>query len=140
MAHNYDISTSRGKVRLLLDDTSTGSWTWDDSEIDAFLSMGSSNVAKSVAYGWRNVAASFKKLVTSRFFGEVYVDPSSARKAALAMASDYETLAVEDVEMQVTQLQQKIDFYGRIRTDYTETTAVTQSEFTDYAEDRWDAL
>lgn len=140
MAHTYEVSTSRGQVRLLLDDTTTGSWTWVDTEIDAFLSMASSNVFKATALGWRNVAASFKKLVTSRFFGEVYIDPSSARKAALAMAQEYEELAMQDTELQVTQLQQKIDYYGRIRTEYDLTTAVTQSEFTDFAEDRWDAL
>ena len=140
MAHTYDVTTNRGKVRLLLDDNSTGSWTWEDTEIDAFLSMGSSNIPKAVAYGWRNVAASFKKLVTSRFFGEVYIDPSSARKAALAMASDYEDLSMQDTELQVVQLQQRIDFYGRNRTDLDNTTAVTIGSFEDYEEDRWSAL
>jgi len=140
MAHTYDVSTSRGQVRLLLDDTVTGSWTWTDSEIDAFLTLGDQNVFQSAAVGWRNVAASFKKLITTRFFGEVYVDPTSARKAAMEMAKEYEELAQADASMQMTQLQQKIDLYGRDRTDYTLTTAYTESDFEDYTEKRWDAL
>ena len=140
MAHTYDVSTSRGQVRLLLDDTVTGSWTWLDTEIDAFLTLGDDSVLKATEYGWRNIAASFKKLITCRFFGEVYADPSSARKAAIEMANSYAELAMQGTELQVVQLQQKIDYYGRIRTEYDLTTAVTQSEFTDFAEDRWDAL
>lgn len=39
MAFTYDVSTARGKVRMLIPDSSTASYVFDDAEIDAFLSM-----------------------------------------------------------------------------------------------------
>ena len=140
MAHTYDPTTNRGTVRLLLDDTTTGSWTYTDAEIDRFLSLASDNIPKALEYGWRQVAASFKKLLTCRFFGEVYTDPSSARKAALEMARDYAQMAMADAGMQITQLQQRIDIYGRDKTDYNNASAKTLSDFEDYEVDQWNNL
>lgn len=53
MAFTYDNTTSRGKVRLLIGDTVTGTAIFDDSEIDAFLAMESANyrLAAATAFG-----------------------------------------------------------------------------------------
>lgn len=47
MAFTYDLSTSRGKVRLKIADTASTAYAFEDAEIDAFLSEGSSVVGAS---------------------------------------------------------------------------------------------
>lgn len=42
MAYTYDVSTSRGQVRLAIGDTSEAHAVFSDAEVDRFLSMGGS--------------------------------------------------------------------------------------------------
>jgi len=49
MAATYDVTTDRGKVRLLITDTDTSDPIFDDTEIDAFLSLNSSNILYAAA-------------------------------------------------------------------------------------------
>jgi len=49
MACTYDITTDRGKVRLIISDTSTTSCVFSDLEIDTFLSMHSGNINLAAA-------------------------------------------------------------------------------------------
>jgi len=49
MACTYDITTNRGKVRLIIGDTSTITCVFSDLEIDIFLSINSNNVNLAAA-------------------------------------------------------------------------------------------
>ena len=49
MACTYDITTNRGKVRLIIGDTSTTACIFSDAEIDIFLSMNSGNINLAAA-------------------------------------------------------------------------------------------
>lgn len=49
MACTYDITTNRGKVRLIIGDTSTTACVFSDAEIDVFLSINSSNINLAAA-------------------------------------------------------------------------------------------
>lgn len=140
MARTYDVTTNRGKVRLLLTDTSTTSGTWDDSEIDAFLSLAHENVFMAAKIGCLDAANDLKKLMAVKLFGEVYVDPTTAKRDLIALAKEYGEMALCDAEAQTIQLQQKVDKYGRDRTDYTLTAAKTESDFADYSQDEWDSV
>jgi len=53
----YDISTDAGKVRLLVGDTNTAAAVFEDSTIDAFLSLESSNVYAAAALALESLAA-----------------------------------------------------------------------------------
>jgi len=49
MAFTYDVTTNRGRVRLLIADTDATSYIFEDAEIDAFLTMQGSVVFLSAA-------------------------------------------------------------------------------------------
>ncbi len=63
MACTYDISTDRGKVRLLIGDTSTTSCHFPDTEIDAFLSMASGDLLMAASYALESWAAALTSSV-----------------------------------------------------------------------------
>jgi len=49
MACTYDITTNRGKVRLIIGDTSTTACVFSDAEIDYFLTTNSNNLNLAAA-------------------------------------------------------------------------------------------
>ncbi|MHA1364451.1 MAG: hypothetical protein ACTSP1_18325 [Candidatus Freyarchaeota archaeon] len=103
--------------------------------------MGDSNVFKAAAIALRAAAADFKKVLgLTRLFGEITLNYAQAVSRLNELAREYEEVAMQNAEMQMTQLQQKIDLYGRDYTDYDETTAVTRDDFEDYYQDKWDAM
>jgi len=53
----YDLTTSAGKVRLLIPDTSATSYVFDDDEIDAFVSL-ETDVRRSAALALETIASS----------------------------------------------------------------------------------
>ena len=57
MAFTYDTTTSRGKVRLLCFDRVEASAVFGDAEIDAFLSLGGSDVWLAASYACRDLQA-----------------------------------------------------------------------------------
>lgn len=63
MAFTYDNTTSRGRVRLLISDTDSNNPLFDDSEIDAFLSLGANDVYDAGAIAFETVARSRAKLL-----------------------------------------------------------------------------
>lgn len=140
MSFSYDLTTDAGKVRLLVADTNSSDYVWEDAEISAFLTMAGDSVFDAAAIALRSAASDFKKVMRLNLFGDVSVDPSQTISRLLDLAKSYEATARMDVEAQVAQLQQKIDLYGRDRTDFTVDTAVDRSEFKDYELDRWKGL
>lgn len=136
MAFTYSVSTDRGKTRLLVFDTTDSGHTWEDDEVDAALSLARSNIFDAAAILLDTARASFKKLMAVRLFGEVAVTPSDQSKELAALANHYREIARCDSEAQMTQLQMKVDEYGRDNTDYDVTSAYTESDFEDYSEDR----
>lgn len=56
MAFTYDLTTNRGKTRLILGDTSTSGSIFGDDEIDYFLSEEGSSVYKAAALGLESLA------------------------------------------------------------------------------------
>lgn len=57
MAFTYDPTTDRGKVRLLVRDSSEATAVFSDAEIDAFLSMAGSDIYLAASYGCQARAA-----------------------------------------------------------------------------------
>ena len=58
MAFTYDLTTDRGKVRLLCTDNIVAYEIFDDDDIDAFLSLESSVVKKAAALALETIASS----------------------------------------------------------------------------------
>lgn len=57
MAFTYDVTTDRGKVRMLAADRVQADAIFDDDEIDAFLSMESSNIRRAAAMALDTIAS-----------------------------------------------------------------------------------
>lgn len=58
MAFNYDVSTDRGKVRLIISDIDRDNVIFQDDEIDAFISMAlNNNLKRAAAQALRTIAA-----------------------------------------------------------------------------------
>ena len=70
MACTYDITTNRGKVRRLINDTSTTSCTFPDTEIDAFLVMASNSILLAASYAAESMAATLMSGLTSEKIGD----------------------------------------------------------------------
>jgi len=139
MAFTYDPSTSRGRVRLLLADTNSSSYTFEDEEIDAFLSLSDDNPLMAAALALRSAAADHKKVAgLVRLFREADIDMREAISRLIELADSYERRAMAQAGATVTQLQQKIDEYGRDLTDFDVATAETDLE--DYEQEWWDSL
>lgn len=57
MTFTYDVSTSRGKVRLLISDLDSGKPLFQDDEIDTFLAMEDDSVKLAAAQALDTIAA-----------------------------------------------------------------------------------
>ncbi len=58
MAFTYDVTTTRGKVRLLCTDSVLANEIFADAEIDAFLTLESSDVRRAAALALETIASS----------------------------------------------------------------------------------
>lgn len=70
MACTYDITTNRGKVRLIINDVSTTACVFSDAEIDVFLAMHSDNVNLAAAEALGAWAAKYTLLPDSEKIGD----------------------------------------------------------------------
>lgn len=57
MAFTYDVSSDRGKVRMLIPDSSATSYVFEDAEIDAFLFLEDSDVRRGAALALETLAS-----------------------------------------------------------------------------------
>ena len=140
MAFTYTAGTTAGNVRLLVSDTSATGYTWEDAEITAALDMASSNVFDASALLLESAAASFKKLLSIRLFGELSLTVTEQQRELASLADHYREIARCDAAAQLAQLQERISLTGRDSTDHKLTTTVDNSDFSDYSEDQFRRL
>ena len=57
MSFTYDITTNRGKVRLLIPDRTATQYLFEDSEVDYFLTAEGNVIKKAAALGLETMAA-----------------------------------------------------------------------------------
>lgn len=57
MSFTYNIATDAGKVRLLITDTNSAAFYFDDTEIQAFLDLESGSVRRAAALGLETLAS-----------------------------------------------------------------------------------
>jgi len=89
MACTYDITTNRGKVRRLINDTSSPiGCTFPDDEIDAFLAMASNDVLMAASYAAESLAATLMSGLTSERIGD-YAYTKKEADNWLALAKKY---------------------------------------------------
>lgn len=101
------------------------------------MTLASDNVFDAAAILLESAASSFKKMLAIKLFGEVSVSATDQQRELTALAREYREMARADAAMQLSQLQMRVDLYGRDKTDYDKTTAVTVGDFEDYSEDEF---
>ncbi|KKL78369.1 hypothetical protein LCGC14_2025560 [marine sediment metagenome] len=85
MAFTYDITTNRGKVRLLISDTDSTDYQFEDDEIDAFLTMASGSLLLAASYALESWAATLTNDYDAEKIGDYsYTNKKAANKTALA--------------------------------------------------------
>ena len=85
MAFTYDLTTDRGKVRLLINDITAADYQFEDDEIDAFLSMASNSLLLAASYALESWAASLTGAMTAEKIGDYsYQKKDAEQKTKLA--------------------------------------------------------
>ncbi len=86
MAFTYDITTDRGKVRLLIGDTDAADYHFEDNEIDAFLTMAGGSILTAAGYALEAWASSITDSLLSEKIGDYsYTKKDAENKLKLAM-------------------------------------------------------
>jgi hypothetical protein len=87
MTFTYDLTTSRGKVRLLAIDSDSTYAVFSDDEIDAFLSMEDNSVKRSAALALETIASNDAFRVKKVSLLDVSADGVSVSDALLKRAA-----------------------------------------------------
>jgi len=124
MTFTYDTDTARGKVRLLIGDTDSDSYDFEDAEVDVFLSQEGSNVYRSAALALRTLATSKVKLARRvRLSWNLEVDRGDMVKNLLALADSYEAKADQDAPTEYWDtFDDGLDRFGVDKSKYVGTT------------------
>lgn len=125
MAFTYDPTTDRGKVRLLVYDTTSGSSgtsIFSDADIDAFLEQNGNSIWYSAADAARSRAA---KIIQSSFdlelTGALRLDRRKQAQYWIDLAMRYETRALnspDGIKEFIDSYAYDIDILGRDTSDY----------------------
>lgn len=99
MPFTFDVSTDRGKTRLLIGDTDTATVAnqiFDDASIDAFLSLQGQAVYRAAATALLAIAASEVYIQKRIRALDLSTDGPSEAAALRALAEDYKELDAEE--------------------------------------------
>ena len=126
MSYTYSLSTDRGKVRLLVKDTTDEGlpqkgehYVFSDAEIDAFLEMNSSDVWASAADACHSLAADeiLGSLILS--LSGFKIDRSKVPEYWTKLAERYETKAKEGARVEfVDSFDYGVSDFGEDETEY----------------------
>lgn len=88
MAFTYDLTTDAGKVRLLLSDTDSAAYAFEDAEIDYFLTLGTT-VKGAVVEGARTLLADKARRVKRFTLHGMTYDDTAAIAALKAIIDEH---------------------------------------------------
>ena len=95
MAFTADATTDRGKCRILVGDTNSGDYTFEDADVDAMLELNSDSVWLASADLCRSQSA---RNASNAFIldiaGSIMIDKKQVAKVWLTLAHRYEARAV----------------------------------------------
>jgi len=120
MAYTYDITTTTGKIRALVDDRDvSGSAVtayFTDEEIEAFLSMAGGNLFLAAALALRTIAGAVAPI--SYQTGDLKVDKKEIGRQRERLAERYEKLAYSTPAEYVDSVVYDIDKFGQDNSEY----------------------
>ena len=122
MSFTYDPTTDRGKVRLLLGDTDTATVAhqiFSDAEIDAFLSIESSEVYAAAAAGCESLAAaSTHSAIVIRAGRILHLDLGKVPEHYRALAETYRKRSVSGPSEEIDSMDYRVDRFGVDSSEY----------------------
>lgn len=98
---SYDLTTDRGKVRLLIQDTASTIFT--DTEVDSFLTMAENQVPAAAGMALRAIAANKALLAKYKQAGKYSEDTRQIYKALMELAERVESGAAVPHEAHIEQ-------------------------------------
>ena len=105
MAFTYDLSTNRGKVRLLIPDTNSEAYELEDAEVDYFLTVRGNNVKAAAVDACRWLSRKYAQQANwtadgVQFSGATRAEQYARRAAELAaeMAGGIASLTLDRVD------------------------------------------
>ena len=111
---SYDVTTSRGQVRLLISDVggSDGqSFLFTNAEVDVFLTVRGQNVLLAAAMALRTIAGNEVQTAKAIRFLDLQTDGPATGKALLGLADAYEKQADTDASFDVAEMG--VDVFSR---------------------------
>lgn len=96
MAFTYDVTTSRGLVRLLLSDTNSSNVIFQDDEIDAFLTIEGDNIKRAAATGKEAIAINQALLLKVIKLLDLQTDGSAVARELRMQAKELRDQAKEE--------------------------------------------
>ena len=126
MAYTYNISTDRGRVRLLVGDTTTKTiqvqgehYAFSDAEIDAFLDLNSDDVWAAAADACRTFAANEILGALRLSLSGFTIDRSKVPEFWNNLADKYEAKAkAGDITEFIDSFDHQISDFGEDETEY----------------------
>lgn len=101
MAFTYDLSSGAGQIRLLIMDTNSGSYVFEDDELAVFYALERSNVRRAAALALETMASNEAfvlkviQLLDLKTDGAKTADALMKRAAALRKQADADEMAEE---------------------------------------------
>lgn len=120
MSFTYDSTTSRGRVRLIIADTNSASYVFEDAEIDAFLTLQSDDVQLAAVQALRSIVASRAKLSIYYSVNGFTMDRRDVAKTLLALADKIEESASSAPFEFESVLEYLVDRVGQDRSNYVD--------------------
>lgn len=104
MSFTYDVTTSRGKVRLLAFDTDSTNYVFEDAEVDALLSLEGQSVYRAAACALRSIAAEKSRLAAVvRLSSHLGIERTKMPEHLMNLADKYETKAAEEAPLEYVE-------------------------------------
>lgn len=123
MGFSYTTSSpgARDKVRLLIGDTSSGDYVFEDAELDMFLSLWDQDVQLSAAQALRSLAADKAKMAIYYSVNGFSLNRTAVAEKLMALADVLEKRAVSTPFEYESLVEDLVDEYGRDRGNYPDT-------------------
>ena len=103
MAFTYDLDTSIGRLRLLLQDTDEDNLIFTDEEIQFFLSQNSSDLNMAASMGWLTIAGDKSRQAKIKRAGNYSHNLRQISQECRRQADYFKKLAYEEPAFEIVE-------------------------------------
>uniref|UniRef100_A0A6M3LDM5 Uncharacterized protein n=1 Tax=viral metagenome TaxID=1070528 RepID=A0A6M3LDM5_9ZZZZ len=120
MAFTLDAASDVGRVRILINDSDSANYEFEDAEIEGIIDINEDDLWRSAADLCRSLAAKYAKAVQKLGLGkgDISIDNSKRSSDYLAMAARYDARSGSAVVEYADSINYNVDPYGSDKTEY----------------------